>query len=180
MSNLLDQRLPIIREHAGKLRAEEIGKLLGISAGNVTLIASTNKISLALPKELKSAKPGRKPTTVPPPTAEQIAIVKQSAGKMPADEVLKLCGLHRDTLRVLAHQLGISLRYIKPKPPKDPAENPMIIRQPKVSPERVTEAELDAASRLLRSHGYRVYLPDPFLYAAQLKRSHKTEHANHG
>lgn len=84
--------------------------------------------------------------------------LKKLAGRLPKDEIARQLGVTPAALSYQASKIGVSLRLqpgLQPLP--DTPEAPKAITGRPASSE-----ELEAASRLLRRHGYCVLLPDPF------------------
>lgn len=86
--------------------------------------------------------------------------LKKLAGRVPAKEIARQLGVTPAALSFQASKIGVSLRLqpdLQPVPESQSSPSPQVITGRPASPE-----ELEAASRLLRRHGYRVLLPDPF------------------
>ncbi|MDP2141340.1 MAG: hypothetical protein Q8L20_11065 [Gammaproteobacteria bacterium] len=165
---LTQQRQEYMRKFAGIKSSAEMATDLGISKTNVSVIAHKAGISLAMPKLKKSAKGAPKPKQKPvsrisAPTEKQIETMKTFGGKIPFKELAKLVGMSQSTLRIEASKRGIGIRFQKkpaPRAKKPKAPKP---EKPAVSVTMESERKLEEASRLLRTAGWTVLRPDPFL-----------------
>lgn len=142
---ILNERLNFMRENAGKLDAESIAAKLGISRGYLSTLGSKHKISLKLPNALKPTKIASKANSI------DIEILKQRAGKEKRQDIADFFGISLGYLSQIASKHKISLRLDEDLSKKKEAKRP-----------QVSEEELEAASKLLRSQGYTVLRPDPF------------------
>jgi len=90
--------------------------------------------------------------------AKRLELIRQLAGTMPIRDIAERLSMSVSNLGNFSRRNGISLAFERKKPaPKKPIE-----KKPKVDkvPE---ETRLEQASQLLRSHGWTVFRPDPFL-----------------
>ena len=91
--------------------------------------------------------------------AKRLEVIRTLAGTMPIGDIAARLSMSPSTLGNLARANGISMAFLrKPrtKMPKKPADR-------KKKTEVVDETKLEMASQLLRSRGWTVIRPDPFL-----------------
>lgn len=154
-AQILLQRLTTINELAGNTTPKEIAEQLNISPGYLSMLASRHKISLAMEKKLKPATKRNKASRV------DIAVLKEKAGNVPRKDLATLFEVSEAYLSQIASRHGINLRLA------DHLRETMDARCTKAKAiAQVSQEDLEAASKLLRSNGYTVLLPDPFKRSA--------------
>jgi len=90
--------------------------------------------------------------------AKRLEVIRKLAGTMPARDIAARLSMSASNLGHITRKHGISLAFSRP--PRAPAPK----RPAKPKDDKVTdEAKLESASQLLRSHGWTVIRPDPFL-----------------
>jgi len=157
----LISRIDEVKTLAGTISKAELAAHFGVTKGTMGVFYSQHGISLKTEDPVEAATP------------EQLAFVKENAGKMCQADLAKKAGLGLLTLKKLCSRHGITARFYKAPQRKEKKESTTKNSRQR-SEKAILESQLDAASLLLRSHGWTVFRPDHFRSLA-LQKSAATQ-----